>query len=308
MPRALDTFQKTLLSLSPSSFENLTYDLLAAAGMQNLRWRTPGADGGRDIEGTFQVIDLSGEQHKQRWYVECKRYKASINWGTVSDKLAIAKNHDADFLLFVTSSNFSAPCRDEADRHNKKTGRPRIRIWPFFHIDYLVRIHSHIALKYGLLRGATTIDPALLELFRELEKLAFATNAAAIFGQKTTDRLELIASVTELISVRANDLLQYGKFVKHGFVAQRDLFDWAKPATLQLTEFDQVGLRSILLLLRLIMKTRTIDIEEGNRKLKINNAKQLDEIASNKLLKLLCSFGLTQIEVTNTVLLTAENQ
>ena len=62
-----------LNKLDPQEFENLAYDLLFLSGLQNLRWRTPSADGGRDLEGTFSSIDFSGEHVTHKWYVECKR-------------------------------------------------------------------------------------------------------------------------------------------------------------------------------------------------------------------------------------------
>src|ERR1700720_2504839 len=40
-----------LKQLHPQEFENLTYDILFLSGVQNLRWRPPSADGGRDLEG-----------------------------------------------------------------------------------------------------------------------------------------------------------------------------------------------------------------------------------------------------------------
>jgi hypothetical protein len=47
------TLLKSLHDLSPRQFENVVYDLVSAAGLRNAVWRTPGADGGRDIEGDF---------------------------------------------------------------------------------------------------------------------------------------------------------------------------------------------------------------------------------------------------------------
>jgi hypothetical protein len=70
--------KKLLEALKPTAFENLSFDLVTAAGLQNAVWRTPGADGGRDIEATMPVMDISGEVTHQKWYIECKRYKHSL--------------------------------------------------------------------------------------------------------------------------------------------------------------------------------------------------------------------------------------
>jgi hypothetical protein len=92
-------------NLSPYQFENLTYDLLQAAGLKRLVWRTPGSDGGRDIEGLYTAIDFSSYHYTQKWYIECKRYSSSIDWPTVWNKIAYADARKVDFLLLVTNSN-----------------------------------------------------------------------------------------------------------------------------------------------------------------------------------------------------------
>ena len=138
-----------LKRLPPDVFEILTYDLLFLSGLRNLSWRTPSADGGRDIEGEFSVLDFSGETNIQKWYIECKRYENALNWPTVFEKLSIAENHNADYLLFVTTSNFSVPCRDEVERHNRLR-RVKIRIWPFYRLAHQLSIHGQVAVKYGL--------------------------------------------------------------------------------------------------------------------------------------------------------------
>src|SRR5689334_4421657 len=96
--------------LSPGQFENLTFDCMKAAGLKNVVWRTPGADGGRDIEGYAFDRDLSGQDVVQKWYVECKLYSSSLDWPTIWNKISYADAQGADFLLVVTNSNPSPTC------------------------------------------------------------------------------------------------------------------------------------------------------------------------------------------------------
>ena len=107
--------------LPPDQFENMTFDLLHAAGLKNLVWRTPGADGGRDIEGTFSAIDFSRHYQNQSWYIECKRYSNSIDWPTVWSKISYADVKGADFLLLVTNANPSPSCETESLTRNSIT-------------------------------------------------------------------------------------------------------------------------------------------------------------------------------------------
>ena len=58
-----------LKALTPAQFENVVYDLTTSAGLRNAIWRTPGPDGGRDIEGEMATTDFSGFHVITKWYV-----------------------------------------------------------------------------------------------------------------------------------------------------------------------------------------------------------------------------------------------
>ena len=208
--------------MHPTEFENLTYDLLFLSGIRNLNWRTPGSDGGRDLEGAYTVIDFAGDHVDQKWYIECKRYAKSIDWPTVHEKLAVAENHQADFLLFVTTANFSTQCRDEVDRHNSRGGSVQIRIWPFFKIDQLLSVHGQLAVKYGLKTAPQALTTDFRTIVIEIAKLAQSTYAASTFGQPTTVRAELLASFSELLAARFQDVNAHGRFVVTKFRPERE--------------------------------------------------------------------------------------
>lgn len=64
------SFPRSISDLSPTEFENLIYDLMVAKGMVNVVWRTPGADGGRDIEADSIHRDISDALGFSKWYIE----------------------------------------------------------------------------------------------------------------------------------------------------------------------------------------------------------------------------------------------
>jgi Restriction endonuclease len=101
-------------------FDNLSFDLLSLRGVRNLIWRTPGRDGGRDLEGPIQKVDFSGNVVFEKWYFERKRYVVSLSWPVVLERLGYAANTEPDYLLFITSSGFSPSCLD-IDRRLHKT-------------------------------------------------------------------------------------------------------------------------------------------------------------------------------------------
>jgi hypothetical protein len=284
-----------LKQLSPVDFENLAYDLVFLSGAQNLRWRTPSADGGRDLEAEFRIADFSGEHVTQRWYVECKRYNKSLSWPTVYEKLTIAVNHGADYLLFVTTSNFSAPCRDEVQRHNSKSGVVQIRVWPFYRLDHLLSIHGQVALKYGLVQTPKALHADFETIIFEITKLAQSTYGAAEFGQRTKDRIELLTAFTELLSARVGDVREFGQFALHKFRPSRDSYKWCVPFPLDTPNFDQTSLRAALSSIRVILGVTSLKCSVVKGAIAIN-VSSTTGLRSARLFGLITTFGMIDVE------------
>ena len=110
---------KVLLDLSSTEFENLIFDLVKIKGAENVSWRTPGADGGRDIDSYIYETDFSGVVHPKKWYIECKRYASSVDWPTIYSKLAYAVSNNADYLLMCSTSKYTPIALNEVEKHNE---------------------------------------------------------------------------------------------------------------------------------------------------------------------------------------------
>jgi hypothetical protein len=297
---------RRMKAMHPTEFENLTYDLLFLSGIRNLNWRTPGSDGGRDLEGDYPVIDFAGDHVNQKWYVECKRYAKSINWPTVHEKLAVAQNHQADFLLFVTTANFSPQCRNEVDRHNRKGGSVQIRIWPFFKIDQLLSVHGQLAVKYGLKSAPHALTTDFRTIVIEITKLAQSTYAASTFEQPTTVRAELLASFSELLAARFQDVNAHGKFVVTKFRPERDSFEWCKPFPLPAATFDQTTLRAALSTIRAVAKIDELDCAVSGSNVIVQSIANAKDVQSSQLFALVETFGMINATISeNKITLTA---
>jgi hypothetical protein len=199
-------------ALEPTSFENLTLDLLRAAGFRNLVWRTPGADGGRDIEGEQLFTDLSGADTVEKWYIECKRYSTSVDWPTLWKKVSFAENQEADYLLLVTNSQPSPQCETEIRRWNDRRKRPAIRVWRGYDIPGRVRINEDIAVGHGLFKGALITSSLAIGLTSVLSKLSQAAYSSHAFGESPEMPLASAATVAELFHQRVNSLSVHGNF------------------------------------------------------------------------------------------------
>jgi hypothetical protein len=250
-----------LRRLHPARFEQLTFDLLTTVGLRNAEWRTPGADGGRDIQGVFAVTDLSETTSFQSWYVECKRYGASVDWPTVRGKLAYAENHSADFLLIVTTGHLSPTCKEEIHRRERRSERPRIRYWDAAVLEPLVARHSHLLIKYRLIDSPVHRTASILPLVRlgtKLVQSAHASSPAPSFGPP----LECAAAVMDLISARLSEAERDSQIGNHRpFQSTRDLYPWVRAnSTLDARAFDAYALRALLSGVRFYFKLRELDL------------------------------------------------
>jgi len=153
--------------LEPQIFENLVFDIIRDMNFHNVVWRTPGSDGGRDIEALRMIIDPTFGTHVEKWFIECKKYENSISWPLVYDKLSHAETLEADYLFLLTTSSMSPQCIDRINTWNNSRRLVKIRAWGNHDLITYLRHHAHIALKYGLKAGTDkflTMSGVALEL------------------------------------------------------------------------------------------------------------------------------------------------
>ena len=250
---------EAIAALTPTEFENLTYDLVRVSGLKNLVWRTPGADGGRDMEGIAYFHDLTGHSTTQRWYVECKRYSSSVDWPTVWKKIAYADAHGADVLLLSTNSNPSPDCETEIAKWNSDRRRPLVRVWRGYELIGLLAEHADIAAAYGLSSPAASMFE-VQEIQLAIGRILQAAHATHAFGQDPARGLEAGSCVNELVSKRLAELKGYGKFLDVSHEINDLGFDWIAATGLPIHDWDDVGLRALLALLRYQLNAEKIEL------------------------------------------------
>jgi len=256
-----------LKALSPTQFENVVFDLVTAAGLRNAVWRTPGSDGGRDIEGEVAIVDFSGYHTIIKWYIECKRYAASVDWPTVWEKIAYADSHDADHLLVVTTASLSPTCKSEVSSWNAKRRRPAVRFWDATNLEHLLIHHPRVLVKHGLATDSKLTPASFICLAQQTSKVVQAAHGLSEIANQDNAALEAASALSELLTVRIQDAETGGKFMKSPFVPAVDAFDWltVKGDVAAFSGFDRHGLRALLALLRHVLgaKTQVASIESG---------------------------------------------
>lgn len=252
-----------LVTISPTTFENVTYDLLSSMGLVDLVWRTPGADGGRDIEGDIHKLDFSSTHIKERWYVECKRYSNSIDWPTVHEKLSYADNHSADYLLFVTTATFSPKCTDEVAKWNRNKKFPQVRFWPGYELEERLSKFPKILLKHGLVSTAPIQAPAFLDLTMQIAKATTSALGRDSLMTVATENKELTysAALSELLLARMQQFDSQNRTFAEPLVLPTDAFEWTSFAS-DKYPFDRYAFRAFLTLLHLVSESQNIRVSE----------------------------------------------
>ena len=220
------TLLHKIASLSPTQFENLVYDCIRSIGVRNLVWRTPGSDGGRDLEGHVIVTDIVGIERVEKWYIECKKYKNSVDWPTIWKKVAYADCEKADVFLLATNSNPSPNCENEISTWNNSQRRPIIRIWRGYSFEELLATKSHIKLCHGLEDSNISIENQSLPLSRLILGIVHSANSSLIFGYDVHRALEAASILTELLEQRLSDAYIHGRFGSGQVINKLPMCEW----------------------------------------------------------------------------------
>ena len=253
---------KRVSCLDSTSFENLTLDLLRAVGFRNLVWRTPGADGGRDIEGEHTAIDPSGMDCRQKWYIECKRYSSSVDWPTVWKKLAYADSQGADYLFLVTNSQPSPQCETEIRNWNEERRRPQMRVWRGYDIPVYLRLNEEVSIAHGLVQSTPTSSSFAIDFASVLSKLVQAAHGAWVF--EVDPEMSLVAATTlaELYNQRLQSLSLHGRFVSG--VKLQNLNDWPWLAVSgEIGNLEEVGFRAMVATIRHVLQADQVECKIG---------------------------------------------
>ena len=98
------------LAASPTEFENLVVELLAAVGFEDVELTPISADGGIDVRGTLVV----GDAVRIRMAVQAKRWKNNVSRPVVQQVRGSLGAHEQG--LIITTSDFSKKAKTDANR------------------------------------------------------------------------------------------------------------------------------------------------------------------------------------------------
>ena len=215
--------------LKGKDLEECVFWLLDAMGARDLEWRTGGrgggaADGGRDLEATFFTPSPDGELEPQRWWIECKGRKGTVDPDEVKSAVNNATSQgDLTQLVIVTNTTFSNPTRDWVKSWQVRHPRPRVKLWDQESLQRLLSRHPKVTLRLF----SEALSPAgLLAVTsqRFWDKLEYAPIRPLKKFWEAGASLELEAPA--LFALIANELA-------HGSIVERP---WAARASIEEVE------------------------------------------------------------------------
>jgi len=119
-------------------------------GAKDLVWRIGGtgdgaADRGRDIEATFHAATPDGGLESQRWWIEARGRKGTVEAAGV--KTAVLSRGDVDVLVIATNTQFSNNTRDWIEDWQRNHPRPRVRLWDRNTLERMLLEHPSVAAR-----------------------------------------------------------------------------------------------------------------------------------------------------------------
>lgn len=259
-----------ILALSPIEFENLTFDLVQLLGLKNCVWRTPGSDGGRDIQGDFLNSDFSNSIRVEKWYIECKRYDKTIDWATIWKKIAFADVHEADLLLFITTSEISPQAKSEIDQWNQSHRFPIVRFWDIHSLIRNLNAFPVLLIKYRLIdnRGFN-IQIFNSNLLTVLKKYIYIDSGFKGFNNEKGNKYvsKIILNLVTLIDRITIDFEKLGSFSRSYYNVDDENYNRFK----SIVPFNKFLLDTILSILDFHEKKESsVYYEDANDKYMIN--------------------------------------
>jgi hypothetical protein len=148
--------------LSPTDFEEFSFDLMAESGFSNVDWRkgTPlpasPSDRGRDLVARKTLRDIDGHEYEETWFVDCKHYKRGVPPDALQGTLAWAMAERPAVVLFIASGYLTNGAKDWIANY-QRTNRPpfRIRVWEKPQLLRLVEKNLDLAFRHDV--GTSTL-------------------------------------------------------------------------------------------------------------------------------------------------------
>lgn len=143
--------------LTDAGFETLLYDLVRSYPSHSnaqLLMRTNASDRGRDLSFQRQMVDDTGTVRVERIVVQAKHWLSKsvsvVELTTLLGQMSLWEPPTVHGLVVATTGRFTSDAVAFAERHNDKSLRPRLELWPDTHLETMLSQKPSIAAGHGL--------------------------------------------------------------------------------------------------------------------------------------------------------------
>jgi hypothetical protein len=197
--------------LKRRDLEECVYWLLDAMGAKDLEWRTGGsgsgaADGGRDLEAHFYAPGADGEIESQKWWIECKGRKGTVEPDEVKSAVNNALAIDGlDYVVVATNTQFSNPTRDWVKTWQATHPCPKVKLWDHAQLERYLSRHPDVVLR--LFSEALSPEgrfQAIESRFWNKIEFVSSTALADLWGRRETLQLTAMGLFAAVVNEFAN--------------------------------------------------------------------------------------------------------
>lgn len=122
----LETWQKALSEMNPTTFQRLCLELVIAMGFKNAAVCGGPGDKGKDITGDLIRSEPDGITIKsEHWFFQAKRYGSGIGIKDISTDISQAPGQGADCYAIMSNASLTADAREFI---HTESGRLRLKI------------------------------------------------------------------------------------------------------------------------------------------------------------------------------------
>lgn len=139
--------------LKGEALEELIYWLCDAIGAVDVVWRAGSVSGtsrdrGRDVEATFHHEEPDGSFRAQRWWLQAKGRKRTLEPAAVKEAVIDAQGTEGlEVLVVATNSRFSNDTRDWVEEFQEGHPRPVIKLWDRSQLERMVSAHPAVVAR-----------------------------------------------------------------------------------------------------------------------------------------------------------------
>lgn len=129
-----------------------------------------------------------GEMEPQRWWIECKGRKGTVD----PDEIKSAVNNaqalgDLAYLVVVTNTTFSDPTRDWVKQWQSSRPRPKVKLWDHETLERLLSRHPTVVLRLSGIESGRAAEGDPAEVLGQVGIYA-GEGAADVLGGARYDR------------------------------------------------------------------------------------------------------------------------